>query len=78
LRFSSDLPTVKLQLTLEILGAQKQFPIFYIFDEHNELFRAPKGGKSPIDKHPEFLRPFASFLGATKGVSHVPLIVHSI
>lgn len=54
----------KLQNLLAALGAQTHTPVFYILDEHNELFRQ-------FDKYsmPKFLRQFANFLGPLYGVS---------
>jgi len=59
----------KINYLLEYFSSQTHTPVFYIFDEHNELFREPQGGgKAYISTHYEFLRRFANFLGPLSGV----------
>ena len=55
---------------LDTLKAQEEYGVFYIFDEHNEMYREPPGGgQSPLQKFPIFLGRFTRWTGPTGGAS---------
>ena len=54
------------------LGWQEKRAVFYIFDEHNELWRVQQGSKlSFLAKHDTFMRPFTIWTGPMSGVSEI-------
>ena len=53
----------------DTLKAQEEYGVFYIFDEHNEIYREPDGGNSFLHNHPEFLGRFTRWTGPTGGAS---------
>ena len=63
---------------LDNLKNQQKYPIFYIFDEHNELFKKRDGGKSHIGEHNTFLGRFTQWTGSTGGVSVCPYFTLTI
>jgi hypothetical protein len=56
---------------LDTLKTQTQYGVFYIFDEHNELFRKSDEGYSALHDHPAFLRGFTVWTGPTRGVRSI-------
>ena len=58
-----------IDLLMITLGKQAKYPVFYIFDEHNELFKETNNRKlSFYDTHYEFLRTFVTWTGLASGV----------
>lgn len=53
---------------LATLSRQKEYPVHYIFDEHNEFYRKQNGGHSYLANHSEFLGRFTRWTGPTSGV----------
>ena len=51
------------------LSRQKVFPVLYILDEHNEMFKVNSNGNTRIEEHLNFLRGFTQWTGFTSGVS---------
>jgi hypothetical protein len=51
----------------DTLKAQEGYAVFYIFDEHNELYKERKG-KSFLQEHNTFLGRFTQWTGPTGGV----------
>jgi hypothetical protein len=52
----------------DTLKTQEEYAVFYIFDEHNEIYRKPDGGTSPLHNHPDFLNRYTQWTGPTGGV----------
>ena len=58
----------ELLLTLGSLKKQDGPTVFYIFDEHNELYKPTSTGLSPIDIFSTILGDFTRWTGNTSGV----------
>ena len=56
---------------LDTLSEQEKRAVFYIFDEHNELWRVQQGSKSFLAEHHTFMRPFTIWTGPMSGVSEI-------
>ncbi len=69
-----DNASLNMDSLLDTLKRQTQYGVLYIFDEHNELYRKPDKGNSPLHDFPRFLNRFTRWTGATGGVS---IFVHN-
>jgi len=59
------------------LKSYRKSAVFYIFDEHNELFREIMGGKPILYRYPDFLGHFNKWTGLTRGARTITIYIGS-